>query len=312
MSTKFAKISIESYVDPNIPNNGLEKYGYATYPDTELTEYITIDEFKRAITGLDPDALSISQIEDEEERQAKIDEIKEIVARLEKVLGKGKLDATNLDYWRTFILKVTDGQRYLDLRKPNDEIIYHAIKAGGFTEIAKSYEEARNSNVFYKFYLKREEEEAAVKTQNKKVIAKAKGILVDLVEEDTVKLFLVSKNLLSPSKEYKRSTVPDIIFNDLEAFVEGTIVKTNKSETPKQFLDTVKLDKETLTLQAYVNDALYHRIIVQEPSDNYFYNRETTTRYGKNVKEVLNFLKNPINQSELDNVSERVEKKWNS
>lgn len=311
MSTKFAKISIEAYVDPNIPNNGYEKYGFATAPNTELTEYISIDENKRAVTGLDVNALSISYIEDEETREAKISEINEIITRLEKVVGKGKLSADNLDYWSNFVLKVQD-QRYLDLKKPADEIIYHAIRAGGFSEVARTYDEARNENKIFKFYLKRDDEEAAVKTQHKKIVAKAKGLLVDLLESDTNKLFLMSKILLSTSNEFKRSTVPDIIYNTFEGFIDGLIAKDNKQETPKQFLDAAKLDKEDLTVQALVNDAVYNRVIIQESSDNYFYNKLTQTRYGKNLKEVINYLKNPINQAELDNVTERVEKKWNN
>ncbi len=309
----MATITIEPYFDESIPNMGLEKYGFAVFPETELKEFVTIDENGRFITGLDPHARNVEDIEDSEEREAKVNEINGIIERLEKKLGKGKLDPTNKDFWLSFEIQVTNGQRVLDLKRPVDELLYHAIRAGGFEEIAPSYDAARTSNRLggYKFYLKREEEEAAVKTQWNKMIDKANGILVDLIDEDNYKMFLLSKNLLTPSNEFKRTTVADIIYGKLRQFIAGEIVKDNKKDTVKQFLDANKLDKEELTLRAYVADALYHRFIVQE-SDGHFYNKETQTRYGKNRNEVINYLKNPMNQSELDNVSSRVEKKWNS
>lgn len=311
MNLANAKISIEPYFDPNIPNQGLENYGLATFPETELQEFITLDEHGRYVTGLDVDAPSVVYLEDQEEKEAKEKEITDIIKRLERVLGIGKLNATNHDFWSTFILQIKNGQRILDIRKPLDEVIYHAIRAGGFEEIAPSYEHAQKSNKIYKYYLKRDDEEAAVKMQYSKLIGKAKGILVDMSEDDQYKMFLISKTLLTPSNEFKRTTAPDIIYGKLELFIEGTIVKDNKKDTVKQFLDAVKQDKETLTIKAYVTDAVYHRMIVQE-SDGHFYNKQTQTRYGKNLKEVINYLKNPINQSELDNISARVEKKWNS
>lgn len=305
------KISIEPYFDEAIPNMGLEKYGMATFPETELQEDISKDENGRYLTGLDEYSNDVYSIEDEQEREAKVKSINEIKTRLEKIIGVGKLDATNKAFWGEFVLQVKNGSKELDMKRPLDEILYHAIIAGGFREVAPSYEVAKNSNILYKYYLKREEEEAAIRTQYSKLIDKANGQLVDMTDEDQYKMFLIAKNLLTLSHEFKRSTPSDIVYAKLREYITGESVKDDKKATVKKFLDTNKLDKESLTLKAYVNEALYRKFLVQE-ADGHFYNKQTHTRYGKNVNEVINYLKDPINQTELDNISTRVEKKWNS
>ncbi len=305
------KVSIEPYFDEAIENMGLEKHGLTTFPETEIQEDISKDENGRYLSGLDIHSPSVMYIEDDEEREAKIKEIQDTVNRLEKVIGVGKLEPTNKQFWGDFTLFIRNGRRELDLKRPLDEVLYHAIKARGFTEVAPSYEAAKDTNHVYKYYLKREEEEAAVRTQYSKLVDKASGLLAALAEEDSYKMFLISKHLLTMSNEYKRNTPPDIIYAKLRQFIAGEIVKDNKKETVKQFLECYKLEKEILTLKAYVNEALYRKFLIQE-SDGHFYNKQTQTRYGKNVSEVVNYLKDPINQSELDNISSRVEKKWTS
>lgn len=304
------RVSIEAYFDPEIPNMGLEHYGMTTYPETELQEYISWDANERAITGLDPDSADLYAMEDGDEKEAIIDDINKTIQRLERTFGKGKLDAKS-DFWKTFLLVIKNGYKQLDLSKPQDEVLYRAIMAGGFSEIAKSYDEARTSNTTFKYYLKREEEEAAAKAQYSKLVDKAVGILVAMSEEDIKKMFYISKIVLASTNEFRHSTVPDIIYTKLRQFIQGEIVKTSKRETVKQFLEVNKLDKETLFLRALVNDALYYKYITQQ-EDGQFWNKQTQVRYGKNISEIVTYLKNPINESELDNLTERVEKKWNS
>jgi hypothetical protein len=116
--------------------------------------------------------------------------------------------------------------------------------------------------------------------------------------------------VLTPDNQFKLATPADIIYDKLDDFIEGVIVKTNKKKTPEQFLKACETDKQTLHLTAIVKDALFYRNLVRG-SDGYYFNPETEARYGKSEIEIVEFLKNPLNQSELDNISEKIEAKWN-
>jgi hypothetical protein len=302
------KAAIVPYFDPEILNLGLEKYGWVTFPNTEIIEFIGQDSTGRFLTGIDPFGYDLRGTVDEEERTAKVEERNNIIKRLEQVYGEGALDARNNTFWSAFSLDIKDNYRALDFSMPKDELIFHAIRAGGFEEVAPTYEEAQNSPKLYKYYLKIAEEEAAIKTQLTKITNKAKGLLTDLTEKDPKKVFYISKLLLSPNNEFRLNTPVDVLYEKLDMFIDGQIVKTNKKETASQFLAAVKMSKEDLTLHAITIDAIFYRVLYDE-SGNY-YNKQTETRLGKNIKEIVEFLKNPINATELENIEARVREKW--
>jgi len=304
---KKAKVSIEPYFDPEIPNMGFEAYGLTTAPGSETTEFISKDVNGRYVTGLDTNALSIIRIEDEEDKAAKIKEIEDTIERLENTYGKGSLDARS-PFWGNFTVKLGHTGKSIDPLDPADELLFHAIKAGGFTSIAPSLEDAKSNDRGYKFYLRQLEQDADLKIQRSVSIAKAKGILSDMFENDQHKMYLVSKALLNPNNEFTPATPKSVLFEKLYQFIDGVIVKDNKKATVKQFLDLVKLNKELLYLTGLVKDAMYFSLLVRE-QDGYFYNKETQSRPGKNEKEVLKFLENPVNQLELENLKQRVEAK---
>jgi hypothetical protein len=306
---KNVKISIEPYFEAEIPNMGLEKYGMVTFPDTEIREYISSDSTGRFITGIDPNAMALRWVEDEDEKQAKVEEIKKIKDRLELTFGEGVLDARNEKFWANFELTIKNNRKDLDLRQAKDELVYHAIRAGGFTEVAPDYETAKTSNKLFKFYLKKEEEEAEAKVKHTILVNNAKGKLANVYSEDPSLMFRVSKVLLASANNFKPTTAPGILFEKLNDFIDGKIVKTNKRDCANQFLNTLNSDRETLTITGIVNDAIYYSMLVQE-KDGHFYNKETEARYGKTIKEIVEFLKNPINSTELENITQRVEKKW--
>jgi hypothetical protein len=305
----LSKLSIEPYFEAEMPNMGLEKYGMVSFPDTEVREYLSIDVNGRFVTGVDPDAVAIESIDDEQEREIKRAEIVKIKERLERVFGKGSLDALNEKFWATFELTIKNSRRDLDLRQPKDEIVYHAIKAGGFDIVAPDFNTAKTSNKLYKFYLKKEEEESENKIKYTKVINKAKGILAEMYDSDPSLMFRIAKVALAAANNFKPTTAPGIIFEKLNDFIDGKVVKTNKRETATQFLAFAKQDRETLTITGIVHDAIYYNMLIQE-KDGHYYNKETEARYGKNIKEIVEFLKNPINSTELENITDRIEHKW--
>lgn len=303
---KKAAISIEPYFDADVPNMGFERYGLNTAPGSETTEYISKDVNGRYMTGLDIHAPSVVYLEDEEEKAAKIKEIEATVSRLESVFGVGALDARNAQFWNDFTIKLGYSGKSIDPQSPRDELAYHAVKSGGFSAIAPSLEKAREGD--YKFYLRQMEQDSELKIQRSLQLKRAGSELIQMYENDQHKMYLVAKVVLNPNSEFTPTTPKGIIYEKLEQFIEGTIVKDNKKATVKQFVDACKMTKESLYVQGLIRDALYYSVVQKEP-DGYIYNRETETRLGKNEKDAVKFIENPSHQSELENLKTRVEAK---
>lgn len=303
---KKAAISIEPYFDPEVPNMGFEKYGLNTAPGSEVTEYISKDINGRYVTGLDVNSPYIMYMEDESEKKAIVKEIQEVIKRLESIFGDGTLNAKNDAFWRDFTLKIGSTGKSIDPLSPRDEILYHAVKAGGFTSVAPSLEKAREGD--YKFYLRQLEQDSELKIQRSVALNKARGILIDMFENDQHKMYLIAKVVLHPNNEFTPKTPKSMIYEKLDQFIDGTIVKDNKKATVKQFMDATKVTKELLYLTGLVRDALYLNVIQREP-DGYFYNKETESRVGKTEKDIVKFIENPIHQAELENIKTRVESK---
>lgn len=305
-------ISIEPYFDAEVPNMGFEKYGLSTAPGSEVTEYISQDVNGRYITGLDVNTPSVMYIEDKDEKKAIEKEILSIVDRLEKVFGKGSLDANNRNFWGDFSIKLGYTGKSLDKSNAKDEILYHAIKAGGFESVAPTLERAKDGMLDkgYKFYLRHIEKDADIKVERVKMVNKAKAALTDLDETDSYKLLLVSKVVLAPNNEFTDKTPKSIIYDKLDQFIDGKIVKDNKRLTVKQFLEAYGRDIEDLYVDSLVKDALYFNFIIREADGN-FYNKQTEVRLGKTEKDVLKYLSNPANQVEFENIKSRVDAKFN-
>ena len=70
-------------------------------------------------------------------------------------------------------------------------------------------------------------------------------------------------------------------------------------------------DKKKIYVTAYVKEALWQNFIFST-DDGSFKNGQTGVKYGANINSIISYLMNPANQSELDNIKERVEEKWNS
>lgn len=181
-SAKSGSISIKPFFDPNKPNLGLEKYGLALFDGVFHEEQLACIEkngIKRYITGLNEFAPEIKLIPDPEVREAKIKEIRTIVAQLERELATNVVDPkdpdfwnkvtllqpNNDDFWSKISIRCGNNSVHLDPAKdPYDLIKLYAIDAGGFSIVCKSFEEARSRAVPPKFYLDRFVDTVSTKT----------------------------------------------------------------------------------------------------------------------------------------------------
>ena len=323
---KKGVIAIKPFVNPNVSNMGLENYGLAVFDNTRQREQLACierDGIKRYLTGLNEFAPEVTMIENQAEREAKVKAIREAVSQLEKELGSNivkpedpdfwnkvkTLKPDNSEFWDKIEIECANNPVYLDPAKPYDRIRLFAIEAGGFSIISSSYEQALNSSTNVKFYLDRQENTVSTKTEVKKLRNRALSELQKLFDKNTTKLMLVAKIVDINSVQYKVSTPIDILYDNMDRFINGDGVERNRNKAPQVFLDATRLDPETLKIKAIVRDATFYKFISPK-ADGFIYHTESGTLMGRNIQELVEFLKNPLQESILNDLSKKVERNW--
>ena len=322
------KIAVKPYVDPDSENMGLEDYGFALFPGTYHEEQIAAIErngIVRFITGLDEYAPEVQNIKNVEQKEAVIGNIREVVAYLEKALATNVLKTEdedfwnkvkllrpdNHDFWSKISIKCSNEPTHINPQNdPYDLIKFMAIEAGGFDLVAKSFEDAQAQAVAPKFFLDKEIHTTSSRTSYKKLRNKALSALDKMFNSNPKKLSYVSKVLDTDSASYKTNTPTDVLYDVMDDFIAGLGIETNKSKAAERFIDTCDLDMETLKLKAVVKDATFFRFISLK-TDGMLYHSATSTMLGRNVADVVIYLKNPVNEDILISILQEVESFWN-
>lgn len=326
---KSGIISIKPFFEEHVSNMGLEKYGMRLFPGTFYEEQLTcieINGIKRYLTGLNEFAPEVKLIKDNDEREAKIKEIRKIVSQLERELNANTVDPEdkefwnkiqllkpdNHDFWSKISIRVSNETLFLDpYGDPFDLIKLYAIKAGGFSTVAPSFEAAKKMSKPSPFYLDKQEETISTRTEYKKLRNKAITELQKLFDKNINKLFLVAKAYDMDSIQYKKATPNDILYDNMDRLIHGEGSDDNKKRASEKFIEIAALDMETLKLRALTKDATFYKIIAHK-SDGFVYHLESSTMLGRNATDVVEFLKNPLNDQILLDISKKVEKYWNS
>jgi hypothetical protein len=324
---KKSTIAIRPYFEQSKDNMGLEKYGLSLFDGAfheEQLACLEMNGIKRYVTGLNEFSPDIKNM-DSDDATAKIKQIRIIVAQLEKELAANVIDPEDKDFWNKVVLlkpnndefwgriKIACGNEPVFLepdKDPYDLIKLIAIEAGGFSIVAKSYEEARQRPVPPKFYLDKLENTISTKTEVKKLRNKALSELQKLFDKNSNKLFYVAKVVDINSTQYKKSTPNDVIYDNMDRYINGETVETNKKKTAEKFIEIATLDMETLKIRAIVKDASFNKIISVR-NDGFIYHMESSTILGKTPSDVTEYLKNPLNEQLLVDIQTKVEKTWN-
>ena len=326
-SIKKTSIAVRPYFDKQASNLGLEEYGMSLFDGVTHTEQIACLENNgviRYITGLNEFAPEIKLLT-MEERDARVKEIRYSVSELEKELAANIIDPEDKDFWNKVTLLQPNNKEfwnkidmacgndpvYLDPIKPFDRIKLHAIEAGGFAMIAKSFDDARSKAVPPKFYLDKEEETVMVRTEYKKLRNKAYSELQKLFDKNSTKLFYIAKVVDANSTQYRKSTPLDLIYENMDRYISGDGAEANKERAAKAFIDAVNLDMETLKIKSIVRDSSFFKYIVSKP-DGYIYHTKLNALLGRNVSDVIEHLKNPLNEDVLKDLIMSCEKYWNT
>jgi hypothetical protein len=325
---RSSSLTIRPFVDTTSANMGLEKYQMVLFEGIFHEEQIICLEnngIKRYITGLNEFAPEVKNLP-AEEREAMVKDIRTTVAQLEKELIANVIDINDVDFWNKVKLLRPDNDDfwgkismrfsnepvYLDpTNDPYDLIKLRAIEHGGFSIVAKSLQHARTEAPRFKFYLDKFEETASIKTELKKIKNKAFAELQKMFDKNANKLFYVCKVVDPNSTQYKKSTPLDVLYDNMDKYISGETVETNKRQTAQKFLDVSLLDMETLKLRAVIKDANFYKLIATRGDGN-IYHMKSGSMLGKNPSDILLYLKNPLNEEILLDVITNTEKYWNS
>lgn len=320
-------ISIQPYTEANIENMGLEKYDMVLHQGATHKEFLTCLEIhgrKRYLNGLDEFAPEVENLKDPEVKKAKINQIREKVIFLERALaGNDKLKVADKDFWSNVevvrrdnhefwgkvTIEVGNDKVYLDEKDPNDLILISCIEAGGFSEIAPSYEDAKGGSISYKWYLDKKKESSAAKTSGKKIKNEAIAILDSIFKKDSTKLRYLAKCIDGNSVQYKNDTPIDVIYDNLDSFINGHGIERTVTKAANIFIDASKLDMETLRVKAIIRDAAVYKFIIHKPDGNLYHNT-SGNMLGKTQADCIEYFKNAMNAKLWEKLEEEVQAYW--
>lgn len=319
-------VAVRPYVDPKNSNMGLERYDMVLHQGTSHKEQLTCLEvfgIRRHLTGLNEFAPEIEKMADGAQKKAVVKQIREKVAYLERSLVNNDVTKyidskdpkdfwdkvehikwNNYAFWDTIFMEMTNDPIFLDPKNPADFIKICCIEAGGFSEIAKSLEDARSSTK-YMFYLDKKEETAAIETHVKKIKNRALAVLDDLYNKDAKKLWWVAKNIDSSSTQYKNDIPNDIVYDNMDNYINGLGIEKVVTEAAKTFIDYAESEIEELRIRGTVRDAFFYKYILKKPDGNMYHN-ESSILLGKNMADCVEYLKNPANAELWDRLLKQV------
>ena len=325
---KSATIAVRPFFSPNKENMGLEQYGLSLHDGVYHEENLACLEMngvKRYVTGLNEFAPEVKMLA-KDKKKAKIKEIREVVAQLEAELAANVVDITDKDFWNKLTVMKPDNSKFWDKislrcgndpvfldpeKDPYDLIKLFAINAGGFSIVAKSLREAKEANNPPKFYLDTVQESLSTRTELSKLKNRSLVELQKLYDSNPTKLMYVSKICDVDSVQYIKSTPNDILYENMDNYINGVGAESSKKKAASQFLEVSQLDMEELKIRALIKDALYYRFITTK-AEGWIEPIDSGIRLGKRPAECLEFLKNPKNEEVLMSILDKVEPYWNS
>ncbi len=326
---EVGKIYIRPYVNQNVDNMGMQKYEYVVFPGTHHRPTVAaiMDQgVTHYINGLNEFAPDVKAIKDQDEKKAKILEIRSIVAMLELEKNFNRIAVDDVEFWKKVQTYRPDNQAiWADqnltrdlgndpislnpVDNTNDLLFMRIIEAGGIPEIAKSLEDAQSNPRDVKWYLDKQINTAAVNTSVGKIKNKALSHLNLLSEEDPTKLLYIVKLLDPHSTQYTRRTLPDVIYDSVDKYINGLSVQASIKKAAQIFLDYADMSMEDLKIKAIIKDSFFFKFVIIKADQN-IYSANSGVLLGKNLQDVFVTLKNPLNQDELLYLMDEVEKLW--
>ena len=324
--SKKKTVAIRPYFDPSKQNMGLENYGMALYDGVWHEESIACLEMngiKRYVTGLNEFAPDVKRLPPGD-RDLKVKEIRKVVAQLEAELAANVIDPKDKEFWNKVTLLKPDNDAFwsrISLRCGNDPVFLdpvsdpydliklYAINAGGFSIVAKSLKDAKKAVNSPKFYLDRLEDTVNTRTELTKLKNKAIAELEKLYSSNATKLMYVAKSVDANSTQYTKSTPTDILYENMDIFINGQGTESNKRRAAESFIEAAKASMQDLKIKAIVKDGMFYRFITPK-SNGWIETLDGNVKLGKRPGEVAMFLKDPVNEDVLTGLLEKIEPYW--
>lgn len=324
---KSGRIAIKPYVDPTVQNMGLENYGLVVFPGTHQREPMACIEQNgriRYLNGLDESAPEVKGMQDAEKKEARIKEIRSIVALLEFEKHYNELNIddkefwnkvqtykpNNSEFWSKIQIECDNDDIILDpVNKTEDLLIVLAIEAGGFPIVAKSLEDCKSGIHKRKWFLDRQIDTAATRASTSKLKNKALSLLTQISDEKPRKLFYIAKLVDTNSMQYKNNTIQDVIYDNMDEFINGLGSESSIKKAANHFMDIAKLDMQELKIRSMIKDATFYKYIILK-GDGLLYYAKDNVMLGRNASEVYEFLANPMNEDILVKLQGEIEAVW--
>jgi hypothetical protein len=326
--TKKQSVAVRPYFNPNKENMGLESYGLALHDGVYHEESLACLEMngvKRYVTGLNEFAPEVKMLPPKE-RKAKIKEIREVVAELEASLAANVVDPEDKDFWNNLTIMSPNNDKFWDKISircgndpvfldpevdPYDRIKLYAIRAGGFSIVSSSLKEAKQNPKGVKFYLDTLEETLTTRTELSKVRNRALVELQKMFDSNQSKLMYVAKICDANSTQYSKSTPNDVMYENMDDYVNGHGSEANKKKAAQNFLDVSTLSMEEIKIRALVKDCLFYRFLLTK-AGGWIEPLDSGIRLGKRPSECLDYLMDPKNEETLLSLMDKVEPYWNA
>ena len=326
--TKKQSVAVRPYFNPNKENMGLESYGLALHDGVYHEESLACLEMngvKRYVTGLNEFAPEVKMLPPKE-RKAKIKEIREVVAELEASLAANVVDPEDKDCWNNLTIMPPNIDKFWDQISlswgndpvfldpdvdPYDRIKLYAIRAGGFSIVSSSLKEAKQNPKGVKFYLDTLEETLTTRTELSKIRNRALVELQKMFDSNQSKLMYVAKICDANSTQYSKSTPNDVMYENMDDYVNGHGSEANKKKAAQNFLDVSTLSMEEIKIRALVKDCLFYRFLLTK-AGGWIEPLDSGIRLGKRPSECLDYLMDPKNEETLLSLMDKVEPYWNA
>jgi len=346
VALKHARLSIKPYVGQSI-NTGLKEYNMVVHDNIKHTDCvicISDGRTKTYKTGLNENTAEVQTLHGDE-KIAKIKSIRQLVARAEReIAGNFNVDpdedgiennkefwknvtmfksvipdvfdnkgVRQLTYWDEFVIVMSNEGIILNENNVKHLLMISVIEAGGFSLIADSFETARaDSRGIYKFYLDKRQDTSDVKIVDKKIRDKAGAKLFAISENDSNKLFYITKLISVDSmffKTGKNATPTSVFYEECSNFIEGL--------TPKQRVQTLAC-QEFISYADMTIDKLKARVALQDGmalnyimlKENELWHVQTSTILGKNYEDAIAYLTNPANVKLHDTLIKQCTAEW--
>lgn len=326
---ELGSIAIRPYCDPTKPNMGLEEYGYVLFPGTHQMEEMACISYRgqlRYLNGLDEFAPEVKalKVQNEDAYNARVKEIRTIIAELELEKTFNKVDPSDENFWekvQTFRpdnkeiwseikVKCNNDPIFLTPKTNTDHLLLIlSIECGGFPLIGKSLEDCKAGPKQKKWYLDKQSDTVAVNVSISKIKNKALAMLDEMADDNPRKLFYAAKLIDNNSMQYKNSTLQSVIYDNMDMYITGQGVEPKIKQAANRFLKFATMSMQELKIKAVIKDALFFKFIVSK-GDGMIHYPKGNIMLGKNVDEVYEKLNNPGHVDLLDQIHDEVEGTW--